>query len=451
MTVIATFARFAEDCAPPDAARSAAADCILDWYGCAIAGSVEMPATGLRRALPSGGPARLLPDGAGADPRTAALINGTASHTVEVDDIFRSGLYHPGVVTVPAALAAGEAAGVSGAGLLRAVIAGYEVGNRIARAVNPAHYLHWHTTATVGHFGAAVAASVALGLDAGRIAHAMANAATFAAGLRHAFSADGMSKPLHAGRAAEAGVLAALAAREGVTGIMDMLEGERGFGVSMSGEVDWAAAVATLGTEWTVTTMTQKAHACCGHNFAAIDAVALLMREHGFGADEIEAIDVGTYRAGVEICGNPDPRSAAEGRFSLPWCAAAMARAGAVTPAAFSDAALADPATRSLAARVSVAVDDEAEARFPHARSAVVTIRLKSGQTHSHRRPTRKGDPDDPLSEAEVGAKFAALAAPVIGSDGAADLQRTLSQLEQLPDIRAIPFGTRVINEYRSI
>ena len=426
MTVIETFAGFAEALDPPPKARTAAATCILDWYGAAIAGSVEMPATGLRRALASGGPARLLPDGAPADPRTAALINGTASHTVEVDDIYRNGLYHPGVVTVPAALAVGEMAAISGAEFVRAVVAGYEVGNRIARAVNPGHYRYWHTTATVGHFGAAVAAAVALGLPAGRIADAMASAATFAAGLRQAFASDAMSKPLHAGRAAEAGVLAALAAAEGITGVPDMLEGERGFGAAMSQDVDWAAATATLDAEWTVTEMTQKAHACCGHSFAAIDAVRILMAEHDLNADDIAAIEVGTYRAGVEICGNPNPVSAAEGRFSLPWCAAAMARSGAVTPAAFTDQALADPAMQALAARVSVEVDDEAEARFPHARSAVVTITRQDGTALCHRRPTRKGDPDDRLSADEIGDKFTALVAPVIGESGELTLRNLI-------------------------
>ena len=153
MTVIQTFAEFSAACEPPAEAMAAARTCLLDWYGGALAGSVEMPATGLRRALVGTGAARLLPDDAPADPRTAALINGTASHTVEVDDIFREGLYHPGVVTIPAALAAGQLAGCSGTRLTLAIVAGYEVGNRIARAVNPAHYQHWHTTATVGHFG----------------------------------------------------------------------------------------------------------------------------------------------------------------------------------------------------------------------------------------------------------------------------------------------------------
>ncbi len=436
MTVIDTFADFAATIEPPASAISSARRCILDWYGGAIAGSVEMPATGLRQVLPEGGPSRLLPDGAPTDARTAALINGTASHTVEVDDIYRSGLYHPGVVTIPAALATAEAIGASGRAMLNGVIAGYEIGNRIAEAVNPSHYQHWHTTATVGHFGAAAAAAVVLGLPAPQIAHALANAATFAAGLRHAFSADGMSKPLHAGRAAEAGVFAALSSKAGVTGVGDMLEGERGFGAAMSLDVDWHAATASLGTDWTINRITQKAHACCGHNFAAIDAVRILMTEQDIGVDDIAGIRVGTYRAAVEICGNPDPQSAAEARFSLPWCAAAIAENGAVTPAAFTDAALGQASTRALAARVDLQTDRDAEARFPHARSAIVTLTTQDGASHTHRRPTRKGDPDDPMTDDEIAAKFKSLAVPVIGGISADALGANISRMDQIADIR---------------
>ena len=435
MTVIEEFAAFAAGIDPPGQARAAAKTCILDWYGGAIAGSVEMPATGLRRAFSSPGPARLLPDDAPSDPRTAALINGTASHTVEVDDIYCSGLYHPGVVTIPAALAVGELCGISGADLIRSVVAGYEVGNRIARAVNPAHYRYWHTTATVGHFGAAVAASVALGLSARQIAHAMATVATCAAGLRHAFSSDAMSKPLHAGRAAEAGVMAALAAREGVTGVADILEGERGFGAVLSEAVNWNETTNTLGDEWTITQMTQKAHACCGHNFAVIDAIKVLMDQHNIVAEEIVSIDVGTYRAAVEICGNPMPSTAAEARFSLPWCAAVIALTASVTPAAFTNEALADETTRALAAMVNVSMDEEAETAFPHSRSAFVTLHLKDRASVNHRRPTRKGDPDDPLTQEEIEFKFQALAEPVLGAPRTRALLAVLQQLDQIDNI----------------
>lgn len=428
MSVTGAFGVFVTRCSPPADALAAARLCLLDWYGAAITGAGEAPAQILRTALPSGGSARLIADGMPACPRTAALINGTASHTVEVDDIYRPGLYHPGVVTIPAALALAEAEGVDGGALLTAIATGYEVGNRIAAAVNPAHYAHWHTTGTVGHFGAAAAAARVLGLDGDRAAHALSTAATMAAGLRHAFSSDGMAKPLHAGRAAEAGVLAALAARGGLTGVPDMLEGDRGFGAAMSGAIDWTAALADLGADWSISRTTPKAHACCGHCFAPLDAIRHLIDRHQLAPDAITAIEIDTYRAALDICGNPAPASAAEGRFSLPWCAAVMAEKGAVTPEAFSTAALASATTRALAAKVRLRLDEGAEDRFPNARSATVRMFVR-GQVFEHHRPTRKGDPDDPLSAAELEAKFHSLADPVIGKSAASELVATVASL----------------------
>src|SRR5262249_55928923 len=151
--------------------------------------------------------------------------NATAAHTAEVDDIFRDGIYHPGAPTIAAAFSLSEKEN-----LLRAVVVGYEISTRIGAAMGRAHYKYWHNTGTIGCFGAAAAAAEALALDAGRFAHALATVATFSAGLQQAFRMDSMSKPLHAGHAAEAGVLAALAAREGVTGSLDVMEGEAGGG-----------------------------------------------------------------------------------------------------------------------------------------------------------------------------------------------------------------------------
>jgi 2-methylcitrate dehydratase PrpD len=221
-TVLETYAQFAAGLrtAPlDDAVRHHAVRAVVDWFAACVPGGVMAPATLVAEALSDqigAGAASLVPSGIRATPQTAALINGTASHTGEFDDSFRDGLYHPGTPTISAALAAAELSGADGARLIAGVVAGYEVSNRIAMAVNPRHYDYWHTTATVGCFGAAAAASVVLDLDAAETAHALATAATMAAGLQQAFRADAMSKPLHSGRAAETGMLAARLAIETV-------------------------------------------------------------------------------------------------------------------------------------------------------------------------------------------------------------------------------------------
>jgi len=441
-TAIETYATFAAGLRTArlsDDVRHHAERAIVDWFAACVPGGVMAPATLVADALSDqvgAGNASLVPGGRRATAQTAALINGTASHTVEFDDIFRDGLYHPGTPTISAALAAAEMAGADGPRLIAGVVAGYEVSNRIAMAVNPRHYDYWHTTATVGCFGAAAAASVILDLDAGQTAHALASAATMAAGLQQAFRADAMSKPLHSGRAAEAGILAARLAGAGVTGALDAIEGPRGFGAAMSGpDVDWRAATDTLGEDWTITRVTFKNHAACGHVHAAVDAAAEIAQANGLAVGDIARIEAASYAKSLEICGNADPTTAFEAKFSLPYCVAAMLVRGSVRRAAFEPDALADPAIRALAAKVVHTVDPDCEAAFPRARSARVAIVTADGRRLETVAPTRKGDPDNPLTDAELDAKFHELADPVLGPAAGAAL---LTRLRDLATVTSV-------------
>lgn len=415
-----------------DEARHHARRCVLDWFAALLPGTRLPPATTLMSALEDElgrGPASLPGTGRRASPRAAALINGAASHIVEFDDIFRDGLYHPGCPTIAAALAAIESRGGSGDDLLRAVVAGYEVSTRIAAAIQPAHYRFWHTTGTVGCFGAAVAAAVALRLERDRSAHAIGTVGTFAAGLQQAFRSDSMSKPLHAGRAAEAGVLAATGAACGLTGALDILEGPAGFGAAMAGEVDWAKATDGLGERYNIAHITVKNHGCCGHTFAAIDGALELARAHAIEPEAIRSVTVGTYRVALDVTGSHRAGSPAEARFSLPYVVAHALTHGSVRLDAFTALRLADPRVQALLQKVRLEVDAEAEAAFPTRRSALITIEQDDGRTYSYRQPTRKGDPDAPLSDDELCDKFMELARPVIGEPAAVRLLERLWRL----------------------
>jgi 2-methylcitrate dehydratase PrpD len=406
---------------------------VVDWYAALLPGAVVPPATALERALADEldrGGARLAL-GRPATVRAAAIINGSAAHTVEVDDIFRDGIYHPGAPTIPAALALAQARHESGEAFLRAVVVGYEISTRIGAAMGRAHYRYWHNTGTIGCFGAAAAAAELLQLDRKRFAHALATVATFSAGLQQAFRMDSMSKPLHAGHAAEAGVTAALAAAEGVTGSLDVIEGEAGYGRAMGDGPDWEQALATLGRDFHVTRMTFKNHACCGHTFAAIDGALAAQSALGVAAREIERVEVGTYRAGVEVAHYEDPRTPAEGRFSLKYVVASALAHGSVRLAAFEPARLEDALTRDLMRRVDVAIDSELDATFPGQRAARVAIVARDGRRAEHLQPTRKGDPDAPLTDRELEAKYLELAAPVIGEARARELLARLWRLER--------------------
>jgi 2-methylcitrate dehydratase PrpD len=253
---------------------------VIDWHAALLPGSIVAPATLLEQALAEDldrGRARLA-SGRRATLRAAALINGAASHSVEFDDIYRDAGYHPGSPVISAALAAAQAHGVTGEAFLRGVIVGYEVSTRIGEAVMPSHYRFWHTTGTVGSFGAAAAVATILGCSREQFMHALATVGTFAAGLQQAFRSQAMTKPLHGGHAADVGAMAALAAAKGVTGALDILEGEVGFGAAMSVKPDWSKATRGLGSDYHIVHMTFKNHGCCGHNFPSIDGALHLQR-----------------------------------------------------------------------------------------------------------------------------------------------------------------------------
>lgn len=418
----------------PELARHHAKRAVIDWFAATLPGARLPPATlvmsSLEKEFSSSG-ASVYGTGRRAPMRTAALINAASSHIIEFDDIFRDGLYHPGSPTVAAALAAAQERNADGDSFIRAVIAGYEISTRIAVAVQPAHYKYWHTTATVGTIGAAVATATVLGLDAGRISHAIGNSVTFAAGLQKAYASDTMSKPLHAGRAAEGGMLAALTAEKGVTGPLDILDGLSGFGEAMSDGGDWTKAVDALGARYNIQSMTIKNHGCCGHSHAALDGVIMLVNKNNLHPQDVVSVNIGTYKVARDITNRHDVSSAMEARFSTPFTAASALIYRSVRLAAFEPDRLRDPTVRALMSKVTVSIDDECERLFPR-RSARVTIETTDGRRLSHFQPTRKGDPDAPLSDAELNEKYMELASPAVGAEYAAALKDRLWRLEQM-------------------
>jgi len=440
MELLDTFAEFARSCAArrlDEAVIHHAKRAVIDWYAALIPGAVVAPATLLERALADDldrGRSHLAL-GRPATIRTAALINGTAAHTVEFDDIFKYGIYHPGAPTISAALAAAQANDASGLDFLRAVVAGYEISTRIGQAMGRAHYKYWHNTGTIGVFGATPAVGLLTGLTHAQHMHALATVTTFAAALQQAFRMDSHSKPLHAGRAAEAGVLAALAAREGVVGSLDVIDGEAGFGVAMGDGPDWTKAVATLGTDWHVCRMTFKNHGCCGHTFASIDAALALKGQLGIAPADVKRIRVATYKAALDVADIKDPRTAAEAKFSTAYVVSHALVHGSVRLDAFDEDKLRHEATRRLMACTEVAIDPELDATFPNQRAARVTIETHDGRREMFYQRDRKGDPELPLTDRDVEEKFIELAGPVLGQEAARRFVARLWGLEAAPDL----------------
>lgn len=425
----------------PDEALHHARRAVIDWFSALLAGIPLAPGQQLvaaHRAELGVGKSTVIGHATHAFPGMAAWINGSASHAAEFDDIFRDAVYHPGCPTIAAALALAEQVDASGIDFLRAVIAGYEVSTRIGAAIQPAHYRFFHTTGTVGCFGAAAAGALLVAPGDARVAaDALATAATFASGLQQAFRSDAMTKALHAGHAAQVGVQAAQAAASGVNGVHDILEGDAGFGAALCGKPHWSGVTDGLGTNYNITRITQKNHGCCGHTFAAIDAAQQLVRDHQLDPARIAAVRVATYQVALDVTGNFKPTTAFEARFSLPYVVAHGILRGAVRLDAFLPERMADQEIRQLMSKVSLTADPELTAAFPRQRAARVEIEMTDGARHAYFAPYRKGDPESPLDDATLADKFMELGAPVLGAGPAARLLDALWQLDERP-VRAL-------------
>jgi len=443
MTALQALARFAVDFAarplPPKVAHGAQR-AVIDWFA-SISPGLDMEAV-QRLALVLAddldrGPSRLVDKGTGraATVRAAALYNGTAAHAAELDDSFRDAMVHPGAATIAGALAVAQASAASGPAFLRAVVLGYELSTRIGVVMGRPHYRYWHNTGTMGSFGAAAAAASLMALDAEAMAHALAIAATFTAGLQQAFRTESMAKPLHAGRAAEAGVLAAQLAAGGMRSSLNVLEGEAGLGQAMSDGPDWSGVGATLGQDFHVTRLTFKNHVGCGHNFPAIDGALALQQQHGFQHGDIERLQLGVYQSTLDIAPHVDPRDADQAKFSLHYMVATALVHGSVRLAAFEPARLSDPATRALMGRITKALDREVDAAFPGRRGARVRIQLRDGRTFEHLQTDRKGDPELPLSDAELEGKLIEMAGPAIGEAASRALIGRIWALPEAPTV----------------
>ncbi len=397
----------------PEPALDAASSMLLDWLGSALAGANTPPGEMLLAYgddEPEGNASVI----GGRGPRsaeTAAFVNGALSHIVEMDDVDRGSVLHPGAVVIPAALALSEVRSKSGRELLSAIVAGYEIAIRIGEAVGKKHYFYFHNTSTCGVFGAAAAASWLLGLDQERIVWALGNSGTQSSGLWE-FNAEGaMSKHLHAGRAAANGVLAALLAERGFTGPSRILEGERGLfrATAPDADPDRVAAGLSGSANLKIHGVSLKPHASCRHTHAAIDC-ALALRSR-IGTESIRAIEVDTYAATLSLCDRPKPATPYEAKFSLQFCVASALLRGEAGLGAFGDESIRDSNVRELTSKVQARIEPEIESRYPREWPAKVRVRLLNGKLLEAETSYPKGDPELPLSSVEIERKFAALAA----------------------------------------
>jgi len=415
----------------------------LDWLGSAIAGTVTEPGRMLlaQAASQVGKGATVIGLGEERNADLAALTNGGLSHIVEMDDLDRGSVVHPAAPIIPAALAVAEREEASGLGFLTAVVLGYEVAIRVGEAVGRSHYRFWHNTATCGVFGSAAAAGWLLGLDAEQMVWALGNAGTMAAGLWE-FIADGaMSKHLHAGRAASSGLLAADLARRGFTGARRILEGERGFFAATSS--DARPELVTQGlipgiADYKISGVSIKPYPSCRHTHPAIDAALALHQEHVPVPDQIARIEVETYQAALDLIDNPNPTHSYAAKFSLQYCVACALARGRVGLDDFGYEVLGDEAVRGLMARMSVGLSEELDERYPQEWPARVRVALADGRELTRLVKVPRGDPENPLTQAELEEKFRLLITGTGYEEIADALIEGVNRLERLESVRQL-------------
>ena len=362
----------------------------------------------------------------------AALANGTRAHARELDDY--GGCGHAGAVVVPAAVAAGEHRRISGRALLTAVVAGYDVAARVMNAAGtykPHNARGWHSTGTVGSFGAAAAAAKALGLDGAATAQAMGIAGSFTGGV-WAFIRDGaMTKRLHPGKAAENGVLAAYLAEQRFTGPSEILEAPWGGFLSTygAGTPDPGAVTADLGRDFLIMRSGIKPFACCAAIHAPLGALQDLLARHGLSAGQVAKVTVRGTAYAVRQLGKHDVGTTLDAQMSLPYSFAVALRTGRAGREEYGEPLLSDPAVRALASRVDVVEDPAFTEETPKA----VEIETTDGRRLAGAQEFPRGHARNPLSAADVEAKFVTLATPVLGASGAERVRDIVAGLEAQP------------------
>lgn len=423
---------------------------LRDYLGVALGGAPAESTVALRRGLAALG---LRGDGTvfGATERLpaphAALVNGAAAHALEMDDTHQGGSIHLGASVFSAALAAAELADASGARVLRAAVAGYEVAARLAEALGPAaHYARgFHPTGTCGAFGAAAAAGVVLGLDENALTAALGVAGSQAAGSME-FLADGTwTKRLHPGWAASAGLHAAAFAAAGFRAPATIVEGR--FGV-LHAYSDGARTEPLLGAaELAVMRTSIKPHACCRYMQGPIDAVLTLREQHAIAPDTVARIEVGVLAAAAPIIAEPAaakqrPGSVVDAQFSLPFGVAVALVRGSASADDFVLAALTDETIRSLMERVTAVRDPALDAVYPRVWPSWVRIHLRDGRILATHVDHPHGDPENFLDDAELDAKFRRLAAGALPADGVARLSAEISAFPDASHVRGLMAAT---------
>jgi 2-methylcitrate dehydratase PrpD len=429
---------------PPDVLQRVKLS-FLDGLGVCIRGTT-FPWTKMVRDLVreegGNGIASLWGSGIRTSLTNAVLVNSTAGHAFEMDDIHKESILHPNSLAVPVVLALAEAdSSLSGSDIVGALALSYEVGLRIGNAATMSLFLNgFHPQGTSGALLAAVAAGRLLRLDAIQMQHALGVAGSMGAGLMAA-QEGAMVKRLHAGRAAQSGMLAALLAKRGFTGIPDIIEASYGgFLSSFARTPNPARLLEGLRNDWEAGKVGFKMYPNVTSIHAALDGLRSILIEEDVTAPQIDEIHVGCgHMTFVHTAWEYRPAGITGAQMSMYYGLSVMAQRRNISAGDYSEDAIANPENLALVPRIKIAVDPEIESRGPAFRHAArIAVLTTDGRTLRRDVWHRRGSPENPVSRQEVEEKFAANVRSLLNAKTAERLQSLAARLDVLADAREI-------------
>lgn len=346
----------------------------------------------------------------------AAFLNGTSAHGLEVDDGYTPGSVHPSSVSFPPVLAAAEGAGADRDTTIRALAVALELTCRLASAGHPATWRnHFHNTPVTGVMAGAAGVSVILGLDETQVLDALGVAGSHVGGLFAFLGQSAEVKRVHPGKASRDAIASAELAQAGVTGPRAIFEGQHGYIDAFTrGEFDHEGFVHELGESWEVLNTYVKPYPCCRHLHGPIDATLSLRAEHNIDPSEVRSVAVRTYSVASHH-DNREVEGFLDAQMSIPFAIATALQFGEVGPEEFRLEARENKVVRQLTERVSVHADAFCDEEYPRQRPAVVTFAMNDGAVYERRVGQPYGEPSNPISDADITAKFMRLAGPYLG------------------------------------
>jgi 2-methylcitrate dehydratase PrpD len=361
----------------------------------------------------------------------AALINGAASHALDYDDSMEILHGHPSVTLFPSLLALSEHQGKKGADFLRAYIIGLQAGVVIGACTGIEHYLSgWHATSTLGHLISAAGCARLLGLDEKQTVMALGIAGTQASGLKRVFGT--MCKPFHAGKSSQAGLTAALLAKDGFTSAEDILEGPFGFFQVLKGRVK-DEAFDRLGTKWEIQNLAQKYHASCHFTHSPIEAALEIVENQKLGVHDIRSIKVLCSQLAVDAASKMEPTTGLEGKFSMSYCIANALLTGETGIGAFTDEKVRNPLLREFMKKVTLVVGK----RFKEV-ECEVTVKTNTGRVFSAYADVLKQIPALETKKRKIAAKFQNLCDPALGSKKTEALLETIFSIDKMDSVESV-------------